>query len=287
MKTFLIPICFAIFISAHAETFKVALDRKVKSVFHSKIDNGEIRLLNNPYGLPVISIFAGNFTYESQTLTIAVFDANENGTFNDRNEDYLVVGEADAQALYIHESLQCRKLGETNYLRFNGKYFSFKNLSAAGDHIELETIDQAQLLSNVSILELFTTIPNEYFELLDGALAHFKQYINKGKYIYVDIWGTWCPGCLQEVEPLKKIYEKQKGILTIIGLNHKDNNKQTVQKFVAITEIPWVMGFSTTEINFKIMQNGYPYGVLFDPRGNVVLSNISSKELEAFFASRK
>jgi thiol-disulfide isomerase/thioredoxin len=281
-----LSICLAIsVVPVRGEIFKVPLTRKLKSIFHSRIEDGEITLLNNPYGLPIISMFGGNFTYDKQSLTVAVFDANENGRFNDVNDDYLVIGEADAEALYIHESLQCMKLQHRNYLRFNGRYFRFSNISAAGTSVELEIIDRADLQANATILELFTTVPDEYFELLDGTLTHFKNFVHKGKYIYVDIWGTWCPGCIQEIEPLKKIYEKHKNILTIVGLNHKDGNKDDVKKFVSITQIPWVIGFSTKDINHKIMLSGYPYGVLFDPQGNVVLSAVSSKELEGFFAN--
>ena len=68
----------------------------------------------------------------------------------------------------------------------------------------------------------------------------FKDYINykggtsslsdfKGKYVYIDVWATWCVPCIYEIPFLKKVEKEFEGInitfLSISADNPKDEDK--------------------------------------------------------------
>ena len=50
--------------------------------------------------------------------------------------------------------------------------------------------------------------PNFSFEDIDGKKVSLKAL--KGKYIFMDIWATWCPPCRDELPLLKVLEEKFK-----------------------------------------------------------------------------
>ena len=50
--------------------------------------------------------------------------------------------------------------------------------------------------------------PNFSFEDIDGKKVTLKSL--KGKYIFIDIWATWCPPCRDELPFLKVLEEKFK-----------------------------------------------------------------------------
>lgn len=46
----------------------------------------------------------------------------------------------------------------------------------------------------------------------------------RGQVVIVNVWATWCPGCLQEHDVLNQIAASQ--VAPIIGLNYKDDLKK-------------------------------------------------------------
>lgn len=59
-----------------------------------------------------------------------------------------------------------------------------------------------------------TPCPDETFRDIDGNKHQLSEYFNKGKYIYIDIWATWCVPCCAEIPYIEKHVE-----------HYKDNDK--------------------------------------------------------------
>ncbi len=59
--------------------------------------------------------------------------------------------------------------------------------------------------------------------VLDDLLTHGQVNLKdwRGQVVIVNVWATWCPGCLQEHETLNNIAASQ--VAPIIGLNYKDD----------------------------------------------------------------
>lgn len=56
------------------------------------------------------------------------------------------------------------------------------------------------------ITSLSGEAPAFEFRSLDGALHRLRDL--KGKVVLIDFWGTWCPGCVEEMPTLQRLYEK-------------------------------------------------------------------------------
>ncbi|MBF4506488.1 TlpA family protein disulfide reductase [Flavobacterium sp. JLP] len=103
----------------------------------------------------------------------------------------------------------------------------------------------------------------------------------KGKYVYIDLWATWCGPCRAEIPYLQKIEEKYHGkniefvSVSIDAL--KDHDKW--QKFVNDKQLGGIKLFSDNEWKSAFVTSynvtGIPRFILIDPKGNVLEANAS------------
>lgn len=103
----------------------------------------------------------------------------------------------------------------------------------------------------------------------------------KGKYVYIDLWATWCAPCRAEIPYLQKIEEKYHGknieFVSISIDKAKDNEKW--KKFVTDKKLGGVQLFADKDWESEFVVNygvtGIPRFILIDPQGNIVKSDAS------------
>lgn len=101
----------------------------------------------------------------------------------------------------------------------------------------------------------------------------------KGKYVYVDVWATWCGPCKAEIPSLKKMeelyYEANIVFVSISVDTKKDYEKW--RAFVTEKELGGVQLVAdkdwSSDFVKAYMINGIPRFILIDPAGNVVQAN--------------
>ncbi|MFD1603443.1 TlpA family protein disulfide reductase [Flavobacterium artemisiae] len=103
----------------------------------------------------------------------------------------------------------------------------------------------------------------------------------KGKYVYIDLWATWCAPCRAEIPYLQKMEEKYHGknieFVSISIDKLKDNEKW--KKFVTDKNLGGIQLFADkdweSEFVTKYGVTGIPRFILIDPKGNVVNADAS------------
>lgn len=98
----------------------------------------------------------------------------------------------------------------------------------------------------------------------------------KGKYIYIDLWATWCSPCREQIPFLQKVEEKYKGknieFVSISIDAKKDQPKWS--KFVTEKQLGGIQLLAENEWKSKIIKDygvdGVPTFILLDPNGNIV-----------------
>lgn len=122
--------------------------------------------------------------------------------------------------------------------------------------------------------------PFEAKEFSAGKKITLHQY--KGKYLFVDFWGTWCPGCVQALPGLREIYavadKKKVAFLSIAG----HDSPEKLKKFLSKKPLPWlqILSDSSNELIEKYHIEGFPTTVLIGPDGRVVAKNLQGKSLK-------
>ncbi|WP_196889911.1 TlpA family protein disulfide reductase [Aureivirga sp. CE67] len=101
----------------------------------------------------------------------------------------------------------------------------------------------------------------------------------KGKYVYIDVWATWCGPCKREIPHLKDLEKDfhNKNIEFVSISVDKKNNHEKWKNMVKSKELSGLQLFADNDFNSKFMReygiNSIPRFILLDPEGNIVDSN--------------
>ena len=172
--------------------------------------------------------------------------------------------------------------------------FTAKLAAAEGldkSFIELEKEDIKMFKEGISKQFDSMKSENEQFAKFVGKPSpDFKDYENfkggktslkdlRGKYVYVDVWATWCGPCKAEIPHLKTLEKDFHGKnITFLSISvDKEADKSKWKKMITDKKMGGVQLFADKSwksdfvTGYKI--KGIPRFILIDPKGNVVDAN--------------
>jgi thiol-disulfide isomerase/thioredoxin len=118
----------------------------------------------------------------------------------------------------------------------------------------------------------------------------------KGKYVYVDVWATWCGPCIREIPALKEVEQQfhGKNIAFVSTSIDKAKDHDTWVEMVKNKELGGMQLMAENDWNSKFVKDyaieGIPRFILIDPNGNIVDADAprpSSPKLVALFKELK
>ncbi len=98
----------------------------------------------------------------------------------------------------------------------------------------------------------------------------------KGKYVYIDVWATWCAPCKREIPFLQEIEKEYHGKnIEFVSISvDKANAHQTWVDMVKEKELGGIQLFADNDFSSKFITaygiNSIPRFILLDPQGNIV-----------------
>jgi thiol-disulfide isomerase/thioredoxin len=114
------------------------------------------------------------------------------------------------------------------------------------------------------------------FDFVNYAGGKTKLEDLKGKYVYIDIWATWCGPCRAEIPSLKKVEEKyhDKKIAFVSMSVDAEKDFEKWKTFVKEKELGGIQLYADKSWNSDFTKafgiNSIPRFILIDPNGNVV-----------------
>ncbi|CAM1352887.1 TlpA family protein disulfide reductase [Tenacibaculum insulae] len=118
------------------------------------------------------------------------------------------------------------------------------------------------------------------FENYAGGTTSLDDLLGKGKYLYIDVWATWCGFCKREIPLLKKLEEEYHGKnieFVSISVDDKAQHKKWKQTIVdrEMTGVQLFSGKKQSELEWaqKFLIKGLPKFIIIDPDGNIVNPN--------------
>ena len=119
--------------------------------------------------------------------------------------------------------------------------------------------------------------PTFNYENHKGGMTKLEDL--RGKYVYIDVWATWCGPCIAEIPYMKKVEEAFHGKnIEFVGISvdtKKDYEKW--KKFVVTKDLKGIQLFADNDWNSDFVKaygiTGIPRFILIDPKGNIVNAN--------------
>lgn len=149
-----------------------------------------------------------------------------------------------------------------------GKQFSYKvnDVTLTGASKELPDRDFSLSDSDMKISL------KGYNDTANANLADFK-----GKVVFLNFWGSWCPPCVAEMPSIQKLYEEKGNEIAVVLITMNDKP----EKFVPyLQENKYTMPVYEAEslLPRKVRPGSFPTTYIIDKNGEVVLKEISSKD---------
>jgi thiol-disulfide isomerase/thioredoxin len=139
----------------------------------------------------------------------------------------------------------------------------------------------------------------------------FEDYMNfkggkksldsfKGKFVYIDVWATWCGPCIQQIPFLKTLEKEYHGKnIAFISISTDEARRsggswEAAEKkwrdFVKAKQLTGIQLWAAEDISFQqdYQISGIPRFILIDPKGNIVNANAprpSEPRLKELFTS--
>ena len=107
----------------------------------------------------------------------------------------------------------------------------------------------------------------------------------KGKFVYIDVWATWCGPCIQQIPYLKELEEAyQNKNIEFVSISTDESRRnggswEAAEKkwrdFVKARQMGGIQLWSGKDFSFQKAYkiNGIPRFILVDPNGNIVDAN--------------
>ncbi len=116
--------------------------------------------------------------------------------------------------------------------------------------------------------------PEFSYESIDGETVSLSDL--KGKYVYIDVWATWCGPCIKQVPYLKALEKRyhDKAIVFVSISVDKEKVKDTWKQFIADKELGGLQLFADKSFDSDFMNaysiNSIPRFILIDPEGKII-----------------
>ena len=195
--------------------------------------------------------------------------ASDESTFNKKMEEMKRsdIQRLDKYVLNPEINSNIRKGIESQYEMLPSLYKKYQ--------AKMALAKQERALKNVELDKMNNTLsPLFNYRNFKGGKSRLDDF--KGKFVYIDIWATWCGPCVREIPFLQKLEEKyhDKNIVFVSISIDKQNDIDKWKKMVKDKELGGVQLLADNDWNSDFVKafgvKSIPRFILINPNGVVV-----------------
>jgi thiol-disulfide isomerase/thioredoxin len=194
------------------------------------------------------------------------------------NIEFVKKATKDIKSIYIREAIISMLFNNVNNKNEN-YYADYEKILAMLVSKEMKDRLNIRLQTARSTTPGAKSVGFEY-ESVDGTKVSLSDF--KGKYVYIDIWATWCGPCIKQMPALKELIKEYEGkniAFVVISVDEKKDLAKW-KKMVPVYNVRGTHLISDNALNSEFMKaysvSLIPRSILLDAEGNVV-NNVAPK----------
>lgn len=237
----------------------------------------------------------GEFLYNKEKIVrdipiLVVKDINNNVMYNfpeyfetKINDINISVSTGFSSLTFESNTYIKQKDKKDSYLIQKGEFINikgviYKNLGANYKNmtLKLEVLPKDTIIYSSQVG--FNAVPFEGNEISIHKRINLTDL--KGKYIFLDFWGSWCKPCIEEISHIKYAHDKiDKNKIEFIGIpsDSEDELRKAIKKY----KIDWSQILSSKENDIIKLYNvrGFPETILINKNGEIIAKNLRGEKL--------
>lgn len=136
---------------------------------------------------------------------------------------------------------------------------------------------------SLALAALLTLFPARAFDVVDTQGKRHKLAENRGRWVVVNYWATWCVPCIQEIPEIAD-FARAHPRVTVIGVAMDAANPAKVKQFAAKTGHTFPLVLADDDVQAQLGDpRALPTTRIYDPTGKVVYDRagrVTRKSLE-------
>lgn len=158
---------------------------------------------------------------------------------------------------------------------FKQRYKELKEKSVEHEMlVQLDRVYNSMLVSQK--LKPGAMAPAFEVETLKGDKIKLADY--KGKFVFIDFWGSWCGPCKGEIPHIKKLTQNIPNTkLQVLGL--ANDKLDALTKYIKDAEIEYPNAIANKELLGAYGISAFPTTFLINPTGKIVAKNLRGEKL--------
>lgn len=236
---------------------------KSSNIRFQAFNSGIIKTVPERYDMwitPLGTVCKGSFKIGDQTYNLAL-----NNTSDHFEKIELLI---KPNGLRLSENNQMSTfLPKMDTFQLAQKNYYIKYVAPDCDTILIEETSPKKSLGIIPGAKM----PDLKYPGLDGKNLNMGSY--RGKFLLIDLWGSWCGPCIAQMPKLKSLHEKyQSKNFAILGIAFEmDKTLNNLKTTLDEQKLPWGQAYSTEPLNVFFSNYAiYPTYVLVAPDGTIL-----------------
>ena len=143
-----------------------------------------------------------------------------------------------------------------------------QNVAEKGEVISCASVSSDSSVTNGTLVECVDGSEGLALESLRGPMI-------------VNVWGSWCASCLDEIPDFVSFYAKAKGKVSLIGVAVEESSPENSKRFIVDNGITWPTYYDRDSTSRGYFGLGVPVTWFIAPDGKVQYKKIGIIKSEA------
>lgn len=176
----------------------------------------------------------------------------------------------------LHLGGENEEIKQNEFMRLSGKIYQNLGVNSDRQVLRLKEVPNDSLIFSSQVG--FVARPFSGKDFITQQDINLERF--KGKFLYLDFWGSWCKPCLAELPQLKEAYwEIDTSKVAFLGV--ANDKAERLANTLEKEGIDWKQILCEQEEGIIDDYNitGYPTSFLIDPMGVIVAKNVRAEDL--------